>query len=170
MDALPLIIGAGIAIFAFSKSSSSSKSLGSDTKKSGEGEVEIKKGLIDVSKIPSKQIMVPCTTLQYRNDKGECVDFWIDGVTDEKVSKELDLLIDSKYKGLSWDKLCSDSKKDFEFVPNSNALAITKQVILTLWKPLIKASMLPPNKDSFEYVKTIWKKVTDIYFKKVCGL
>lgn len=166
MDTLPLIIGAGIAIFAFSKSSNSSKSSSSK----GEGEVEIKKGLIDVSKIPPKQIMFPCTTLQYRNNKGECVDFWIDGVTDEKVSKELDSLIDSKYKGLSWDKLCSDSKKDFEFVPNSNALAITKQVILTLWKPLVKASMLPPNKDSFEYVKTIWKKVTDIYFKKVCGL
>lgn len=168
MNALPLIIGAGIAIFAFGKSSNSSKSSNSNTEK--EDEIEIKKGLIDVSKIPSKQLLALCTTSQYRNNKGECVDFWIDGETDDRVKQEFDSIVKNNYKGKSLNDLCDDKKVKFDILPNPNANDIIKLTITNLWKPVITSKMLPPTNKSPDFVKVIWKKVTDLYFSKVCGL
>ena len=71
----------------------------------------------------------------------------------------------------TWDQLCSDTKVDeFNTLPNQNVKKILKEVITKLWYPGIKKSMLPPTVDSPAHIKEIWKRVSTIYFSKICKI
>lgn len=159
MDALPLIALAGAAFLFLGKKNSNSEK--TDGKKS-------KDEIVVAGNIK----LVDCKVNEF-NDNGICKKYWIDGETDLAVSQALDALIESKYKGKSWDEMCADKKVDngaIIFLPNTNSLEIVKTIIANLWKPVITKKMLPPKDSSPEYVKVVWKKVTAIYFNKVCGL
>lgn len=162
MDALPLIALAGATFLFLSKKSASSTNTNSDSDKTT-GDKVVVSGDIQ---------LITCKPNQFKIN-GVCKEFWIDGDTDLAVSQALDTLIQSKYKGKSWDDMCADKKVDngvADFQPNANSIAIVKKIIMDLWKPVITSKMLPPTNSSPEHIKTIWKRVTAIYFNKVCGL
>ena len=162
MDALPLIALAGAAFLFLGKKSANSTNTNSNSdKKDGDNVV-----------ISGDIKLITCKPNQFKNN-GICEDFWVDNVTDLLVSQSIDALIESKYKGKSWDDMCADKKVNngvIDFQPNTNSIAIVKKLIMDLWKPVITSKMLPPTNSSPEHIKTIWKRVTAIYFNKVCGL
>lgn len=154
MNSLPLIAGAAIGFLLLSNKSSS-------TNKGSE-----EKPLNLYGKTPEFN----CLETQFKDKNGKCQFFWIDGETDNRVKQEFDAIVKNKYKNKSLNDLCDDQKVKFDILPNPNSLEIIKLTIINLWKPAITSKMLPPTSKSPEYVKVIWKKVTDLYFSKVCGL
>jgi hypothetical protein len=164
METLPLIAGVGIVLLFLSKNKDTTSS--NKPKESTLGKIDLSKGKeVGLGKLN-------CLETQFKDKDGNCKFFWIDGETDNLVNQKLDLLL-VDYKGLSWDKMCADRKVNtgnVEFFPNPNSLIIVKKLIVDLWSPAITTKMLPPNAKSPDFVKTIWKRVTAIYFAKVCGL
>lgn len=161
MEALPLIAAAGLAFLFLSNKNSSSSNSNSDSKKATDKVV-----------ISGNIELITCKLNQFKDNFGNCRDYWIEGETDLAVSQALDNEL-LKYKNKSWDEMCADKKVDngtISFLPNANSLAIVKSIITTLWNPLITKKELPPKDNSPEYIKVVWKKVTAIYFNKVCGL
>ena len=152
MDTLPIIIGLGIGAFLLTNKS--------------EPKSSVKKNILNLE---AEIVKTDCLSTQFKNKKGECKYFWIEGETDELVAKELDNQKKS-FGNKSWDFFCTDSMVDEEFVSNKNYTDIVKNTILKLWNPTITANSLPPTNKSPEYIKEIWKKVTNIYYLKICGI
>jgi hypothetical protein len=173
MDSLPLIAAVGLAFLFLNKKSSSSNS--TDSKKSDK---KNNTGIINVGDInyntgsDGSKLQFKCNEYQYLKKDGTCETFWKDGITDNQVFKEIDRVKTLYFPGKpTWDSMCADKKVDFELLPNPNAQKIIKQVIFDVWKSSgVKVNMLPPTKKSPEWIKIVWKKVTAIYFDKVCGL
>lgn len=165
METLPLILGAGVAILLLNKNKTSSSSSSSPK--------EATLGKIDLNKPKEASLLeLNCLETQFKDKDGNCKFFWIDGQTDDRVKKELDILL-LDYKDQSWDKMCADKSiktGTVEYLPNDNGLKIVKKVITSLWSPVITNKMLPPNAKSPDFIKTIWKRVNSIYFAKVCGI
>lgn len=112
---------------------------------------------------------VICTQLQY-NDKNKCIDFWIEGETDQIVLNEIKKQVE-KLKDNSFEALCVNKEKDpinSEYIPNDNLQQIVKQTIHNLW-PSVSIDSLPPTPKSPEWLKILWVKTNTIYAQKICG-
>jgi gas vesicle protein len=133
----------------------------SQTKKSND------KGLDGLTTKPKD---VKCTDLQYKDDKGKCIDFWVEGETDQFVLDEINNQI-QKLKDQTIDALCADKviNADMgEYAPNDNMMTIVKETIHKLW-PVISVNELPPKSKSPDWLKKIWMKTNSIYSTKICG-
>lgn len=157
MDSLPLIAAAVLGFLFLNNSKNSSSS---SAKKEDEKPLNLY----------GKSVEFNCLETQFKDKNGKCQFFWIDGETDDRVKQEFDSIVKNNYKGKSLNDLCDDKKVKFDILPNPNANDIIKLTITNLWKPAITGKMLPPTSKSPDFVKVIWKKVTDLYFSKVCGL
>lgn len=65
-----------------------------------------------------------CTNLQYKNEKGKCEAFWIEGETDQFVLDEINNQI-AKLQDQSFEALCADKVIDAynaEYAKNDNLL------------------------------------------------
>lgn len=111
-----------------------------------------------------------CTKFQYKDSKGQCIAFWVEGETDQFVLDEINNQI-QKIKDKSFESLCIDKVIDVinsEYAPNDNLLKIVKEVIHKLW-PQISINQLPPGPKAPESLKEIWYRVNKIYSTKICG-
>lgn len=155
----PIII-AGLAGLLLLASKSSSQ-----TKKSTD--IPPNNGL---DKLDNKTKEIKCTKLQYKDNKGKCIAFWIDGETDQFVLNEINNQIQT-LKDQSFEAICVNKVIDevnSEYAPNDNLLKIVKETIHKLW-PEISISQLPPVSKSPEWLKEIWYKTNMIYSTKICG-
>lgn len=108
---------------------------------------------------PFKGVAV-CTDLQYKNEQGKCVNFWIDGETEEYVLIELN----NQISALQDDsKICSG-----EFSKNDVGMTIVKNTITKLW-PTISKTNLPPKGNAPEWLKKIWGRTLAVYASKICS-
>lgn len=136
-------------------------------KSSTKAKTDSKKGIDKLGTKPEKTI---CTDLQYKDDHGKCIDFWIEGETDQFVLDEINNQI-SKLKDKSLDALCADKVIDAklgEYAPNDNLQKIIKETIHKLW-PDIALSSLPPTAKSPNWLIKIWTRTNMIYAEKICG-
>jgi hypothetical protein len=152
MNALPIILGLGALYFV--------------TKKS-EPQTKKKSDIVLVG----KPVKIDCLKNQYTDKNGKCQFFWTDGETDKIVEKELtsqltklNLKITSDSK--TWDAVCLDSS---ETQANPNYILVVKNIITKLW-PQVTKDQLPPGKNSPDWLKEIWKRVSKIYYWKTCGI
>lgn len=158
MESLPLIAGAAIALLLLNNNKTSSSS--SSTKKEDKKKIDL----------VIKPIKLTCLKNQYKDKSGNCKFFWIDGETDELVKQEFESILKTKYKDKSINDICDDIKVKWEILENPNIKDIVKLTIINLWSPDITNNMLPPTEKSPDHIKEIWKKVTNLYFSKVCGV
>jgi len=152
MGILPIILGGALLVIA---SSSSSKKEKSSTKKaylSG----------------PIRKGREKCTENEYLKDDNKCYPFWVEGETDLIVEQKVNSLV-SSMQDQSFGKLCEDEEINGDIVPNPVAIGIIKQTVLDLWTN-VKKEDLPPGKNSPAWLKTVWTRVMNIYYKKACGI
>jgi hypothetical protein len=157
MKTLPIILGLGAIVLIGSKSS-----------KQNEPKKIMRLSLDNIKKIPEETNPLTCKSTEYLNKEGVCQTFWDDN-TPGLVKIEIDKqLLDFK---LNKSELCDqkDSGDGKGIVENPNHVKITINVITKLWKQ-IKASELPPTIKSPIYIIELWKKVTNVYYDKVCGI
>lgn len=142
----PIIIAGLAALVLFgSKSETKSNKSSSDS---------------DKSKLDPFKGVAVCTNLQYKNEKGKCVNFWVDGETEEYVLIELNNQINNLQDD---SKICSG-----EFSKNDIGMNIVKNTITKLWPTIAKTS-LPPKGNSPEWLKKIWGRTLAVYASKICS-
>lgn len=113
---------------------------------------------------------IVCSINQYKNNENKCVNFWIDGETEEFVLTEINNQI-KKLQDQSFDGLCKDKIIDEfngEYALNDNLITVVKNTIKSLW-PSITDNDLPPKKNAPHWIKTIWIKTLSVYTQKICG-
>lgn len=177
MGLLPVIIGAGLLLAL-----SGSKKSTTEKKESKSDGVVDASGLLEKPK-PDRKGRPTCEANEYYNPKTKkCEKFWIDGETDiivsEAIQDEIAKLAEKNpawidNEGKKWSDLCEDQKQG-QFgdkgATNQNVINIMQNVIQELWQGAIPKDMLPPSKDTPDWVKELWKRVGTIYYWETCGI
>lgn len=166
-----LAVGAFVLMSAFSKKSSKSSGT-SETKPSEEPKddgVKPAKYVPPISPPTKDATLILCKETEFYNPQTkQCEPFWVDGETDNEVYKHFNKIIADNNLGNDPNKICVDIYVNGEAQQNKLAQDIIKKTITDLWET-IPMSELPPKPSSPKWLKTIWERVTNLYYKKICN-
>jgi hypothetical protein len=165
-----LAVGAFILMSAFSKKSGGSSNSKTEPN-DGKDEINPKsaKYVPPITPEPKDANLILCKENEFYNPQTkQCEPFWVDGQTDNMVYEHFNKIINENKLNGDINKICIDVYENGEAQQNKLAQDIIKKTITDLWEE-VPMSALPPKESSPKWLKTIWTRVTNLYYKKICN-
>lgn len=172
-NTIPIMaVGAFVLMTAFSKKTSknsASESKSDENPPENPPENDPEKQTWHVIFPQKENMYLACNEDQFFNEQTKkCEFFWIKGQTDQIVYEKFSEIITKNNLGTDQNKICIDIYVNGEAQQNKLAQDIIKKTIVECWKQ-IPLSELPPKATSPKWLKTIWERVTKLYYTKICN-